>query len=333
MKQLFVCHTQYNLILAVGLAESSDDLVLFRDFNLTDTLRTRLESYFNNSLFLEGNYPKKELSAKEKLKKITRDNEKLKAYIGVYDRIFIVDDMCIQEMYVMKCAFQKNKAVEMAWLEDGTNAYFSNGVISAGMGATPVKRFIRRITFTFRFGLRSFYDLADCMGGHKKLTSAYVTFPMCIRTELKSKNLVQITDEQFHKGMEFMYAGEAVEFTSGSILIAMDKLDVYGELWDKVNQLIEKIINATSGEVYYKYHPRETDDLPALENCIELDRRVALESYLTNSNTKEITVVGVKSTALQTAKKMGYKTISLINQVEQNEAVISFYKSIGVECK
>lgn len=333
MKQLFVCHTQYNLILAVGLAESSDDLVLFRDFNLTDTLRTRLESYFNNSLFLEGNYPKKELSAKEKLKKITRDNEKLKAYIGVYDRIFIVDDMCIQEMYAMKCAYQKNKTVEMAWLEDGTNAYFSNGVISVGMGATPVKRFIRKIAFSFLFDLRSFYDLADCMGGHKKLTSAYVTFPECIRTELKSKNLVQITDEQFLKGMEFMYAGETFEFTSGSILLAMDKLDVYGEARDKVNRLVEKIVNVTSGEVYYKYHPRETDDLPALKNCIELDRKLALECYLTNSNTKELTVIGFKSTALQTAKKMGYKTISLIDKVEQNETVLSFYKSIGVECK
>ncbi len=333
MTQLFVCHTQYNLILAVALATKMDDLILFQDFNLTDELKMKLESRFRHCLFLEGNFPKKVLSAKEKLKKISFDNAKMQAFTEKCDRIFIVDDMCIQEMYALKCAYKNNQAVEMIWLEDGANAYFSNGVISGGMGARPTKRWIRKCFFTVRYGLYGFYDLSTCMGGHKRLTTAYVLFPDSIRQELKNKMLVQITEEQFINGMEFMYAGEAIEFAAGSILIAMDKLDVYGELRNKVNQLIEEIVESAKGNVYYKYHPRETEELPALKNGIELDRRVALESYLTNSNTKSITVIGIKSTALQTAKKMGYETVSLINHLEQNEAVIRFYQSIGVECQ
>ena len=333
MKHLFVCHTQYNLILSVGLSTPHDDLVLFKDFNLTDELKKRLEGKFERCMFLAGNFPKKELTAKEKLEKITIDNQKLKTFIGMYDRIFIVDDMCIQEMYALKCAYSKNPAIEMSWLEDGAIAYFNNGVISRGMGSTPLKRIVRKLFFSVRFNLFGFYDLASCIGGHKRLSSAYVVFPDNIRPELRSKKLIAVTDEQFLNGMKFMYAGEEKQFAPGSVLIAMDKLDVYGDKLNDVNGLIETVVYETTANVYYKYHPRETEILPALKKCKELERTVALESYLTNANTKELTVIGIKSTALQTAKKMGFQAVSYISQIEQNNAIVNFYKSIGVECR
>lgn len=332
MRQLFVCHTQYNLILAAGLSSSNDDLVLFKDFNLSEDLKKKLEDHFKRCLFLGGNYPKKEMSSKEKMNKIVKDNHELKRFICSYDRIFIVDDMCIQEMYALKCSYRKNRNVDMAWLEDGANAYFSNGVVSGGMGSTPLKRMIRKYAFSIMFGLWKFYDLSSCMGGHKSLSSAYVIFPDHIRSELKNKKLIEITDEQFKTGMEFMYGGKKYEFESASTLIAMDKLDVYGDQLGKVGRLISDIVNTSKGKIYYKYHPRETDSLNVLCDCIELDRTIPLESYLINSTSKDLIVVGIKSTALQTAKKMGYKAISLINDIEINSAVVSFYKAIGVEC-
>lgn len=332
MSQLFICHTQYNLILAVGSSTHNDELILFKDFNLTDELKKKLNHHFKRCLILQGNYPKRELSAKEKYTKISVDTTLIKRFIGSYDRIFIVDDMCIQEMYALKCAYKKNNKIEMSWLEDGAIAYFPNGVVSTGMGSTSIKRAIRKYAFSFRFGLWGFYDLASCMGGHKRLTSAYVIFPKNIRCELKNKNLIEIYDEQFKTGMEFMYGGRKYEFESGSTLIAMDKLDVYGDKLDKVESLVSEIVKTSKGKIYYKYHPRETDTLNALSDCIELDRTIALESYLTNSNTKDITIIGIKSTALQTAKKMGYNTKSLINNIEINDAVVNFYKAIGVEC-
>ena len=80
-------------------------------------------------------------------------------------------------------------------------------------------------------------------------------------------------------------------------------------------------------------HPRETERLPALESCVELDRKVALESYLVNSTTHNMTIVGIKSTSLQTAKKMGYKALSLIKAVDDDiEEIIKFYTKIGIEC-
>lgn len=334
MNRVFVCHTQYNLSLASGLSSSNDDLILFKDFCLNSELEERLINHYHKCLFLEGAYPKKELSVNEKLRKIRKDNIAIRRFLTkAYSQIFIVEDMCIQEMYALKCAYRLNKNVEMSWLEDGAIAYFDNVVDSGGLGRTPFTRFIRKWFFSFFFGLYRFYDLASCMGGHKLLSSIYVLFPDSVRKELKKKNLRTITDDEFRNGMAFMYAGSIVQFTPGSTLIAMDKLEVYGDKLDIVNHLVKGIVDSTTSEVYYKYHPRETDTLPALENCTEIDRKIALESYLTNSNTKNLTVVGIKSTVLQTAKKMGFKAISMINRVDQNTAVASFYQSIGVECR
>ena len=340
MNNLFIVHTQYNLILATGLvktvfAEDTNHLILFHDFNLSDTLRDKLDAAFSKFTVIAGNVPKVERTAKEKLVYIKDCNRLIRAFMtGRYDRIFIVDDMCIPEMTALKIAYRGNPAVEMAWLEDGSNAYFPNGAISGGMGTTPLKRFIRKAFFATVFGLGRFYDLSPCMGSHKLLKKGYFTFPQHARAEFADRERIEISDNAFRAGMDSIYGGEPITFDENSVLVAMDKLDVYGDMLDKVNELIGSIVNeaATAGKtVYYKYHPRESDRLPALANCRELDKTVGLESYLSRCTTDTVTVVGVMSTALQTAKKMGYETVSLIEQLDSdNQAIIQFYKKINV---
>ncbi len=337
MSRLFVVHTQYNLILATGMAQTGDDLVLFRDFALTDELKTRLEGCFARCLFLEGNYPQKDLSAKEKHRKIRRDCAAIKAFIQpVYDEILVVDDMCIPEMAALKYACQKNRHVAMAWLEDGANAYFANGAVSGGMGATPLKRFIRRVFFTVQYGLYGFYDLAVCMGGHKRLTAAYLTFPENARPELRQKDCRLITQEQFQQGLRNLYAGEPVAMDDNSVIIAVDKFNVYGDnlafVEGQIAELVEKAA-ADGKTVYCKYHPRETGKLAALRQATELDAKIALEYYLANTTAKRITVVGVVSAALQTAKKLGYSVVSLADSCGSNQQAVDFYKHIGIEVK
>ena len=249
----------------------------------------------------------------------------------------MVDDMCIQEMYALKCASYYNRAIKMSWLEDGGNAYFDIGVKSGGMGSTPLKRFIRKLFFSIKFNLGNFYDLGSCMGTHRLLKNIYVLFPEAVRREHMDQGKILITEEEFSKGMEFIYKDKPIALLGNGVLIAMDKIDVYGDMKSNVNDFIKEIVqNETrlGNTVLYKYHPRETDSLQALHSCQELDRTVALESYLVNSEARNLTIIGFKSTALQTAKKMGYETISYIKQLEpNNNAVIDFYKSIGIICK
>lgn len=337
MSQLFICHTQYNLILATGLSFREDELVLFMDFNLTEELRKRLESHFSRCLFLIGNFPKKALTVRGKLSKIVTDNRALKNFIGIYDRIFIVDDMCIQEMYALKCVHEKNKLIEMAWLEDGANAYFTNSYVSKGMGATPFRRFIRKILFSVRFGLYGFYDLGSCMGAHKCLKSICVCFPRNVREELANKERREITDEQLMHGMEFMYKASPIVMEDRCVLIALDLLSVYADSVGKVNEAIADIVaqaKQCGRKVYCKYHPRETEALPALADIENLDAKIGIESYLINTVCKNMTVVGFKSTALQIAKKMGFEVVSLVRLIDNNcSAIVRFYTSIGIECR
>lgn len=336
-KRLFVVHTQYNLILATGMTTPDDDLILFQDFALTDALKGKLESCFDRCLFLEGNYPKKDLSVGEKDAKIRNDCKAIKSFMSrAYNQILIVEDMCIQEMYALKCAYKKNKKIDMSWIEDGTNAYYSNGVISGGMGGTPLKRAIRKVYFSLHYGLFGFYDLAECMGAHKRLSSVYVTFPGYIREELQSKEERTITQEQFKKGLQIMYAGEPITMDDDCVVIAVDKLDVYGNKLATVNDEVRKIVASAINagkKVYCKYHPRETQKMEALLETEELNSKIAMEYYLTNTTAKYMTVVGVMSTALQTAKKLGYEVISLASSVGTNKNAIDFYRSIGIKIK
>lgn len=342
MDNLYVLHTQYNLILATGLAINqpfnSSDLILFCDFNLTEELKKKIYHVYKNVLILKGNYPKAELTKREKYKKISDDIKRIQEFVQIqYDEIFIVDDMCIQEMYALKCAYQYNKSITMSWIEDGSNAYFDIGVVSGGMGATRVRRTIRKYMFTFRYSLWGFYDLGPCMGTHKRLTNVYALFPGAVRREHRLQNKIRISKKEFIDGMNFIYKNTPVTFKDNSILIAIDKIDVYGEKAENVNAFLAEIVTKAKQAqriVYYKYHPRETQCLPALSECIELNRSIAFESYLTNSTTGKLEIIGFKSTALQTAKKIGYETISYIKQLEPNNTKISeFYESIGIICK
>lgn len=343
MNNLFVIHTQYNLILSAGLcttkfAEDVNDLIVFQDFQISDKHRACFNKVFHRVKIFEGDFPKKRLTVKQKLKKIAFDNAEIEKFVcTAYDKLFVVDDVCIQEMYTMKCVKQKNPNVWMSWLEDGANAYFSNGDFAGGMDKTPFRRTIRKYLFSARFGLWGYYDLGDCMGAHKLLRSAYLLFPEQVRDALSQKEKVEISQKAFEMGMEVLFGGAPYTFEENSILIAMDKLEVYGSYFQSVNALIShevEMAHKKGAKVYFKYHPKETQELPALTGEIELNRTVALESYLTNATTKNMTIIGIKSTSLQTAKKMGFEAVSLIKSVEpNNNAIIKFYHDIEIACK
>lgn len=343
MKNLFVLHTQYNLLLAIGLSltdfnEDKNDLILFSDFNIVEKYKREIRKVFSKSMLLEGNYPPKKYAMTKKMKKIKSDNKAIKKFVNEsYNRVFIVDDMCIQEMFTMKCVGEQNQNAEMYWLEDGTNAYFDNGAVSGGMGATCFTRWVRKQVFSIKFGLGKYYDLGPCMGSHYLLKKGYFMFPNSVRKEFHNRECNLISDKAFLSGMEELFGGKEIFFEDNAILIAMDKIDVYGNLLPQINHFVEEIVNEAKEKrrsVYYKYHPRETERLDSLSGCIELEKTIALESFLTNSSCKNITVVGFKSTVLQTSKKMGYNSISYIRKVEPcATGILHFYESIGVDCK
>lgn len=345
MNNLFVCHSQANLLLAVSLSvgrfsADANDLVLFQDFAMRDELKAVLQTCFSRVLFRSGTYPAIQKSWKEKMKRYPNDLKAINLFVlGVkYDKVFEVCDDCIPEIYILKQTYRNNACVEQIWLEDGSYPYFRNTVDLSGFSSNSFTRWVRKFLLKYICGFGCFYDFRGMyMGSNHLLKTIYLTFPGHQRKEYEGKTVEGITDLEFKHGLTIMYPPKlANTLDDKSCLIVMDKLDVYKDL-----SLVEKIVSAVVSEqeelgrkVYYKYHPREESSLDALSSCHELSRFTGVENYYSANINKDLLIVGIKSTGLQNAKKLGFKVVSiapLVNEADPN--VLSFYSKIGIEIR
>ena len=72
MANLFICHSQAQLLLAISLStarftQDENDLILFTDFRLKDELRENLDLAFAQVLYRTGTFPASNKTWKEKV--------------------------------------------------------------------------------------------------------------------------------------------------------------------------------------------------------------------------------------------------------------------------
>lgn len=342
MNNLFICHSQAQLLLAVSLtqgrlAQDENHLILFVDFNITIELKKQLESTFNKVLYRTGTFPAVNKSWKEKFKRYPSDLKIIKHFMNqAYHRVFEVCDECIPELFALKYAYVQNNKTEYIWLEDGSYPYFQNTIDVSGFSSNFIMRFIRKVFFKYLCGLGRFYDFKGAyMGANAVFKQAYLTFPGKQRKEYMSKDVVGITDDEFKNGLSFMFPYRIEnELPSGSVFIVMDKLDVYKDLSqiECIVAQVVKIFKERKRKIYYKYHPREESVLQALKDCKEVNKFIGVEGYYSASLNHELIVIGIKSTGLQNAKKLGFHVMSIAPIVnEDDENVINFYRRIQIQ--
>jgi len=344
MRNLFICHTQAQLILASGLSlgrfkDDNNDLILFVDFELKDNLRTRLKDTFDKVLFLQSIYPVEYNTIKAKIKWYPRDWALIKGFLTEpFDRAFAVCDWLLLVQKTLQLVFKANEQVELAWLEDGITAYYKDSDIHKGMDRYSITMALRRFVARDLLGVGSFYDRDFSeMGGLKPLKKAYTCYPSAVREPYKSnRTLVEITDEEFSLGLLSMYPKTQIDVSPNSVILVIDKLDRYAHP-EMVKSSLRSFINQcrTEGKnIVCKFHPRETQTWDIFDGCRELDRSVGIEStYVSLREIKDsITIAGIKSTGLMNAKKMGFNTISLfLRSGEENENLVAFYKCLGID--
>jgi len=341
MNNLFVCHTQVNLLLACALANGrfcgeENHLILFQDFNASPELKAILQQAFNKVLYRTGTFPAINKTWKAKLSRYPGDLKAIKSFINIaYDNVFEVCDDCIPELYILKRAFRKNKNVNFAWLEDGSFPYFHNTINVSGFSTSSSTRYIRKFIFKYMLGLGRFYNFeGQFMGSNQVLKKAYLTFPGKQRSVYASKEIVGITDEEFKKGVSILYPPkEDYKLRNNGVLLVLDKLDVYKDI-KKIKFVISELIETlqkNGKQIYYKYHPREENQLEELISCTEISRYTGIENIYSASQGNNILVIGIKSTGLQNAVKMGFKVISIANIVDEGDRdVLAFYNNIGI---
>lgn len=343
MKNLFICHTQANLILASGLAlgRFKDDenlLILFVDFGLKDELKERLDKTFTRTLYLQSIYPAEFNTAKAKLKWYPQDWKLIKQFLTEpVDRAFAVCDWVLLEQKTLQRCYKLNQATEMAWLEDGIFAYYSDSDIHKGMDRYGWTMAIRRFLFRNLLGVGRFYDRDFSeMGGLAPLKKVYACNPEAVREPYRSKKqLVGISDAEYRAGLEAMYPKETLDVQPNSVILVVDKLDRYA-FPEKVRASLGLFIKRCQDEgktVVCKFHPRETEVWDIFKGCPTLDKSVGIESaYVSLSDIKDsITIAGIKSTGLMSAKKLGYHTVSLFPACgEKNDNLMKFYEKLGI---
>ncbi|WP_147400018.1 polysialyltransferase family glycosyltransferase [Bacteroides ovatus] len=342
MNNLFICHSQAQLLLAVSLtqgrfAQDENHLILFVDFNIKTELKEQLKAAFYRVLYRTGTYPAVNKSWKEKLKRYPSDLKTIKHFMDqTYHRVFEVCDDCIPELFALRYAYIQNNRTEYIWLEDGSYPYFRNTIDVSGFSSNPAMRLIRKVFLKYLCGLGRFYDFKGTyMGANVMLKQAYLTFPGKQRKEYMLKDIVGITDEEFKNGLSFMFPYKVEnELLSGSVFIVMDKLDVYKDLSQIEYTMVQviEIFKKRGKMIYYKYHPREESALKALTNCKEINRFTGVENYYSASLNRELIIIGIKSTGLQNAKKLGFHVISIAPIVhEDDENVLNFYRKIQIQ--
>lgn len=342
MNNLFVCHSQAQLLLACSLvkgrfSKDNNDLILFVDFNISPELRIILDNLFNKTLYRIGTYPAYNKSWKNKIKRYPKDLREINTFINIpYKRVFEVCDECIPELFILKYTFKKNKNTEYVWLEDGSYPYYQNTLDLSGFSTNQFTRNIRKVLFKYIIGLNQFYNFqGNYMGANKILEYAYLTYPGLHRKEYNTKKIIGITNEEFKLGLSSMFPPKKENILDeNSVLLVMDKLDVYKNLNlinDIIIQVVQKIKHANK-KLYYKYHPREESELLALKDMTEINRFAGVENYYSASLGKNITVIGIKSTSLQYAKKLDFNVISIAPIANESDIVVTnFYNAIGVK--
>jgi hypothetical protein len=197
---------------------------------------------------------------------------------------------------------------------------------------------IRAFLFKYVLGLGDIYDRQFFeTGGLSVLKDVFCCYPEAVREPYKSnKRIIEITDEEYRLGLASMYDKANLNIKEDTCILVVDKLDRY-KYPDKVKEILIEFFNqckVSGKKVICKFHPRETDIWDVFEGYPQLDKSVGIESVYVSLDSikKYITIVGIKSTGLMSAKKLGYNTKSLfLSCGEVNENLIEFYKRLDIE--
>ena len=344
MKNLFICHTQANLILASGLAlgrfkADENILILFVDFGIKDELKIRLDKIFTRTLYLQSIYPAENNTIKAKLRWYPMDWTRIKCFLTEpVNRVFAVCDCLLLVQKTLQRCYKLNNGTEMAWLEDGVSACCRASDIHKGMDRYSWSMTIRRFIFQIILSLGHFYERDfEEMGGLKILKVIYTCYPDAVSEPYRSqKQIVGITDVEYLAGLRAMYPKSELNIKPNSVILVLDKLDRY-KYPDKVQASIGRLkakAQAEGKNIFCKFHPREDMEWPVFEGCTVLERTIGAESlYLSLIPQRDnISIVGIKSAGLMSAKKMGFDVTTLFNECgETNPDLVKFFRNMG--CK
>lgn len=339
-KNLFVLHTQYNIILGVSYKNQyclgdENDLVVYAEFVITDSWKQKLGKIFNHVYYVRENFEplKRGLDFEKELKNQIKNFEFIHNDLR-YDRMIISQDRPFENVLFHKIK-KVNPDIQCIAVEE--DAYFTavqtKSNLKKGIGYT-IKTSVKQLIRTVNFGCRYIDNGISCYGGSQFVSEIYVNFPERVRSELSNKEKLTVSKESMRKGIEIIYGSKLGNYSDEiSVIIASDLIERY-RYPEIIIQLYSSIIECcidNNINIYFKYHPREKEKLHSNSNRIkELPAQTAIESILINFNPTKTCIVGNTSMSILTAKKLGFFTVSVVKLANPMQDIEKFFKQIGI---
>lgn len=341
MKNLFVMHTQYNIISAVAVlekefSEDENDLIIIAEFPLTEAYVTRLEQIFKNVWVAQSRFDNSK--GIQKLFHFWKKYRKcLAASKEHYDHVITAQEEYFDTLLVSKIS---EKNVKLKWYSVEEDAYYITGTHE--LHSSRLKKIAKNIYYTIIipliFGQNRLFEVHPCYGANSNIQKIFLTYPELARHEIQCKEKAELKAPELQKAVKMIYRGlsENVCVDSHSVVFFSDLFERYRNR-DTIISLAEMCFLLSTEHhrrFYIKYHPRETEKIKAIPKQFELPTTLPAELILAENSEKGITIIGNQSTSVFLARKMGYRTISLVwieNPEKINEAAI-FFEKIGIEC-
>ncbi len=315
MNNLFVLHTQYNLILGSGIALSmmndNNILVLYAEFPVSDIILANLKMVFSEIIIVRDHFEKDKTRIAE-AKEIRSYLKKTKHLEKIaYDRIFLAQERRFDTLLAYRCS--KRKKPEFICVEE--DAYYS---------ICPDRKVPKRTWKTYlgdvlRFlicGNNPYFSTSiPCYGSNEMYSVAYLLFPKIARSELKNKQLCEVSSDMLYCGIEALYADIKTEYPEGDkyLLLFFDLMDRYRDK-EKIKELIRTAVSAANKNGYTvlaKYHPRENEKFTDLLGITEINQVIPGEKILADLKDKSVTVLGNATTVCTVAAKLKQRVFSV----------------------
>lgn len=343
MKNLFVMHTQYNLILSAGILsryrDAHNTLVLFSEFSLTDEMLRAISRIFDKVIIVRDHYePQKRMC--DDIKEIRGC---LKAVRGImnerYDNIFMSQERTF-DMILRRWVKRKNKKAVCQHVEEDVyysvqNRYNAIDYVPKESVKTKIKKLIYAIVF-LKYPYK-FWETSYCYGMSSEYDAVNLLFPELARREISGKRLFQITKEELQTGVERLYSHIVFDYPESDkyAIFFFDLMNRYKNL-ELVRNVLEKQIELARKEgrcVLFKYHPRETNKFNNIKDGLEIPSILPAEKILFDFLGNDVVVVGNATTSCIAAAKFGFKVKSICKiDAPENTRMQKVMQDMGIIC-
>ena len=345
MKNLYILHTQYNIILGTGILlnrfkEAQNDLVVYAEFTLTDAYKRNLESVYDHVLYIREKFEpaKVGLLANEiVLAKEWRQYKDSPYYRTCYDNIFISQDRALEAL-IVGYSIKKNKNCNYWDIEE--DCYYS---IDPAMNALDYNPgWHTRRTWAIRkilYGSTYFTEKNKgkyIYGQSSYFNGIYAIFPNLIRPQLSDKQAVDITVKEIVDGTTLLYNTDKTYLPNNvnTYLFFFDLLERYNNL-KVIKLIVEQIVskaNNDSAAILLKYHPRETNKFDFnMDNIFEIPSIIPAEKILCDLKGRKVTVYGNATTSVIVSAKFGFNTVSIAGiEGSNNTYMIEQFENMGI---